>query len=914
MPIRGLGGNVRRVLVPIGAAVTQSVRDVATRLKLTVRNIRDVATRFRLTALPQAPTLASHATTSGQSADPTQWTGIYAAEAPFLGVQSPTLIDVSGNGRVATLVGLDAGDWSTGARAGYAVNGVLTLDGTTSYLDWTSTTLFDFANADFTVAQWFKAPTTAAVQYLMNKRSMTPNAPGGWFLRLNATTGTVEIRLTDSGGLATIGQISAGTYGDNAWHLVVATFHTDTTTAANNTAALYVDGVLDQTTPTTGGGAYVLSTFSAKLGTIADFSAATWLAGPVDDIRVYNRILTAPEILDLYTDPYGFYAITATPMAFRDVPTRLKLNVRAFRDVATRVKVGILAYRDVSTRLKLSIRAYRDAATRFKLSTAAVYRDVRTRLVLQGGPGQLLITFTAPTLDENGQPLPGDLDGFLVYYGTAPGVYGPPIDIGHVTTYLLTELIHGTVYYVSIRSYDTFGNLSAFSTEVSKAADPIGTLYPHLGDVATRFRLSVSTPRDVFTRFRLAVRQWRDVATRLKLTRLGLRDVATRLKLAGRGFRDVASRVVLNVRAYRDTATRLKLTVQQYRDVASRVNLRLRGFRDVSTRLKLGILAYRDTATRLKLTGRGYRDVSTRVTIAAQNAGIRDVVTRLKLSVRAYRDVTSRVKLSVMAYRDTATRLKLGIQASRDAATRLTLGIRQYRDVSTRVKLGIQAYRDVATRLKLSARQYRDVATRFRLAVANAGYRDVSTRVRLRVTAYKDVATRLNLGIRAYRDIATRVKLTVQGLRDVATRVNLTGRAYRDVGTRLKLHVRNYRDVATRLKLLRRGYRDVALRFKLQLLQTPATRDVQLRFVLALPQLAPSLVFASVSQPAALASTLDLLTWAAVSTPAGLVSDERVFIFIAGEAPAALESTLDVLTWAASSSPAALVSEARGGG
>jgi hypothetical protein len=262
----------------------------------------------RTALLPQAPTLAAYAQNAGQSMDPTQWTGVYAAGAPFLGVQSPTLIDVSGNGRVATLVGLDAGDWSTGTRAGYAVDGVLTLDGTTSYLDWTSTTLFDFPNADFTVVQWFRT-ASATLQYLMNKRCVGSVPQGGWFIRVMAT-GAVEARITDASALTTAGRLSVGTYANNVWHMVAVTFHTDTVTAANNTVSLYVDGVLDQGGLASGGGPYALCDHSAKCGQIGDLSEASLLAGSVDDIRVYNRILTAPDILDLYTDPYSFYALT----------------------------------------------------------------------------------------------------------------------------------------------------------------------------------------------------------------------------------------------------------------------------------------------------------------------------------------------------------------------------------------------------------------------------------------------------------------------------------------------------------------------------------------------------------------------------------------------------------------------------
>lgn len=60
-----------------------------------------------------------------------------------------------------------------------------------------------------------------------------------------------------------------------------------------------------------------------------------------------------------------------------------------------------------------------------------------------------------------------DLAGYKVYYGSSSGNYGIPIDIGNRTTYTLTGLDLGT-YYFSVTAYDTSGNESGFSNEVSK--------------------------------------------------------------------------------------------------------------------------------------------------------------------------------------------------------------------------------------------------------------------------------------------------------------------------------------------------------------------------------------------------------------------------------------------------------------
>ncbi len=64
-----------------------------------------------------------------------------------------------------------------------------------------------------------------------------------------------------------------------------------------------------------------------------------------------------------------------------------------------------------------------------------------------------------------------DLAGYKVYRATAPGAYGAPIATlqGNVTSYVATGLQVGTTYYFVVTAYDTAGNESAYSNEVSKS-------------------------------------------------------------------------------------------------------------------------------------------------------------------------------------------------------------------------------------------------------------------------------------------------------------------------------------------------------------------------------------------------------------------------------------------------------------
>jgi hypothetical protein len=65
-----------------------------------------------------------------------------------------------------------------------------------------------------------------------------------------------------------------------------------------------------------------------------------------------------------------------------------------------------------------------------------------------------------------------NLAGYRVYYGTSSGNYiqafGQGIDVGNVLAYTVTGLTSGVTYYFAVTAYDTSGNESTYSSEVSK--------------------------------------------------------------------------------------------------------------------------------------------------------------------------------------------------------------------------------------------------------------------------------------------------------------------------------------------------------------------------------------------------------------------------------------------------------------
>ncbi len=77
------------------------------------------------------------------------------------------------------------------------------------------------------------------------------------------------------------------------------------------------------------------------------------------------------------------------------------------------------------------------------------------------------LSWDAPTTNTDGSPL-ADLAGYKLYYGTSSGSYSQTINVGTTSSYTVTGLLGGT-YYFAVTAYDSEGNESAYSNEVSKA-------------------------------------------------------------------------------------------------------------------------------------------------------------------------------------------------------------------------------------------------------------------------------------------------------------------------------------------------------------------------------------------------------------------------------------------------------------
>lgn len=182
------------------------------------------------------------------------------------------------------------------------VGGAVRLDGTNDHLTAADAASLDFGAGSFTVGAWVR-PTTTTNRRLLNK--WDGPAQQGWLLDIHtgsgggAAVGTIRLRLDSNAAGNTAGTdtvdflFAAGLDSGNWRHIAVVVDRT------GNMVRCYLDGAA------VGAGIAIPAslgsldnTFQLGLGTIPTALGA-YFAGDVDEVRLYNRALSAAEVLTL---------------------------------------------------------------------------------------------------------------------------------------------------------------------------------------------------------------------------------------------------------------------------------------------------------------------------------------------------------------------------------------------------------------------------------------------------------------------------------------------------------------------------------------------------------------------------------------------------------------------------------------
>jgi len=203
-----------------------------------------------------------------------------------------TTADSSGGGNTGTLVA--APTWTTGGK----INDALTFNGTSQYVSVPDVASLRLSSA-WTASAWVKVsalPASGAVAKILTRDDGAGNS--SYALSLDngdiCSSAAWLVSFDDAGGtIHPVCYLTTITTG--AWYHLVGTWD-------GTTLTMYVNGV-----PTAANvpGALPTSNTGGALEIANEYTNTWYFNGTVDDVRVYNRTLSASEVRDLYNGISG---------------------------------------------------------------------------------------------------------------------------------------------------------------------------------------------------------------------------------------------------------------------------------------------------------------------------------------------------------------------------------------------------------------------------------------------------------------------------------------------------------------------------------------------------------------------------------------------------------------------------------
>ena len=224
-----------------------------------------LSTLLALTVSGERPSSAS----AGASAAAATPAGLVAAFAFDEGAGT-SAADASGSGNTGAITGAT---WTTAGRNG----GALSFDGASDYVTVADTSSLDLSTA-LTLEAWVYPTSTSGSRSILAKERAGGGFPYGLETSAGAPTGYV---------VATERASAAGTsaLAPNAWTHVAVAYD-------GAALKLYVNGALAATAAASG----AVSASADPLRVGGNVTWGEWFQGRIDDVRVYDRALTAAEI------------------------------------------------------------------------------------------------------------------------------------------------------------------------------------------------------------------------------------------------------------------------------------------------------------------------------------------------------------------------------------------------------------------------------------------------------------------------------------------------------------------------------------------------------------------------------------------------------------------------------------------
>jgi chitodextrinase len=376
-----------------------------------------------------------------------------------------TLADISGKGNTGTISGPT---WTSGRNGG-----ALNFDGVNDWVTVADSASLDLTG-DMTLEAWAQ-PTAIASWPTIATKETTGNLVYGLFASSDTDQAASIITLSNSGEQDIVRGGTILPLG--TWTHLAATYN-------GNRLKLYVNG--SQVGSLSAGGSIGTSNQPLRIG--GNNVWGEWFQGKLDDLRIYNRALTATQINNDKNTPVG------SPPADKQAPST-PTNLRTTTSTATSISLswdaatdntgvaGYTVYNAATSVANSSATSYTlsglACATTYSLAVdaydAAGNRSAKAQISASTGACPDTSPPTTPTGLAASTPTQtsitvswtGSSDNVGV---TGYGRYsnGALVSSGTGTSYTYTGLTCGTSYTLAVDAYDAAGNRSGKAT-ITKA-------------------------------------------------------------------------------------------------------------------------------------------------------------------------------------------------------------------------------------------------------------------------------------------------------------------------------------------------------------------------------------------------------------------------------------------------------------
>lgn len=194
------------------------------------------------------------------------------------------VFDSSGNGNMGTLVA------DTHFVAGKFGGSALNFDGTGDYVDLIYNSSLSFGTGDFTLSAWIYPHTVSSYIVIFGKDVVGER---DWDFGLGSQSG----KLVFYDGQTDISIHSNAVLSANSWQQVIAT-------RSGTTLTLYVDAKVQGVGTSEGN---FTETNDIYIGAREYAGYEQYFDGIMDQLRIFNRALTASEIAQLYREPFAVF-------------------------------------------------------------------------------------------------------------------------------------------------------------------------------------------------------------------------------------------------------------------------------------------------------------------------------------------------------------------------------------------------------------------------------------------------------------------------------------------------------------------------------------------------------------------------------------------------------------------------------